>query len=264
MAEENLEIHTPESDPIADEVQLSPVEQRAMEQGWVPQEEWAGDPDDWRPAKEFIDRGELFKRIEEQKRELKQLKTAMSEFGKHHAEVKKLAYKQALEDLRARKKEALESGDADAVIQIDDRIAETREAQKVAENTPAVTDNPAPQPDPEFVQWQARNQWYHTDRAMKLYADDVAVELFQRGISDPATILKEVDRQIRQKFKSEFENPNREKPGPVEGKGKPPRKSGDDSIAMSDAEKRIMKRIIDTGAITKEKYLEEFKARQGG
>jgi hypothetical protein len=241
--------------------EISPVEQRAMDQGWVPQEDWSGDPADWRPAKEFLDRGELFRKIEDQKRELKQMRAAMEEFGKHHSQVKELAYKQALADLRTKKKEALEAGDADAVIAIDDRIAETREAQKQAAPATPQTN----EPHPAFVQWQAKNAWYQSDRVMKLYADDVAVQMYQRGINDPVEILEEVDRQVRKQFKDKFENPARSRPGAVEG-AKPVRKENDPEagVKMSDAEKRIMQRIIATGAITKEKYLEEFKARQGG
>jgi hypothetical protein len=51
---------------------LTEIEQRASSRGWVPKDEWDGDPEEWRPAKEFIDRGELFKKIEDK---IEQLKT---------------------------------------------------------------------------------------------------------------------------------------------------------------------------------------------
>lgn len=256
MADEQIENDTPEPR------QLTEVEQRAMNEGWVPQDEWAGDPDQWRPAKEFLDRGELFRKIDEQKRELKQMKSAMEEFGKHHAQVKELAYKQALADLRAQKKQALEDGDAEAVVAIDDKIADVREAQKVAEATPAPQE-PA-SPHPEFARWEARNPWYKTDRAMKVVADDVARDLVSRGETDPVKILTEVDRQVRAEFPNKFENQNRTRPGAVESTVNKGRSSDKDEVSMTDAEKAIMKRIIATGVITKEKYLEEFKARQAG
>lgn len=249
-------------DPV--EPQVSETEQRAMADGWVPKEEWAGDPEQWRPAKEFLDRGELFKKIDEQKRELKHLRTAIDDLGKHHAQVKAIAFKEALATLRAQKKEALETGDADAVIAIDDRIAETREAQKAAEaQPPVVAPEQADVLHPDFVRWEARNAWYKTERAMKVFADDVARETVAKGISDPASVLMEVDKQVRKEFPNKFENPNRAKAGAVEG-GTPKGRSKEGDVVMNDMERRIMNRLIDTGAITKEKYLQEFKARQGG
>lgn len=251
--------------PTPDERQFTEVEQRAMNEGWVPQDEWSGDPEQWRPAKEFLDRGELFKKIEEQKRELKHVRAAIEDLGRHHAQVKQIAFKEALAALKAQKKDALEAGDADAVIAIDDRIAETREAQKIAAAAPqpVVREEPVG-PPPEFVRWEARNAWYKTDRAMKAVADEVARELVGRGVTDPATILAEAEKEVRKEFPNKFENPNRAKAGAVEGSSKAPRAASKDDVVMSDAEKAIMKRIISTGVMTKEKYLEEFKARQGG
>ena len=69
-----------EVQPQAEPKQYTAVEQRALDQGWVPQDEWQGDPDDWRPAKEFIDRGELFRKIDELKNENKRIKQGVEEF----------------------------------------------------------------------------------------------------------------------------------------------------------------------------------------
>lgn len=240
----------------------SPIEARAMEQGWVPQDQWAGDPDDWRPAKEFVDRGELFKKIDELRRENKAIKQGVDEFRKHHEQVKEVEFKRALAYLREQKKEALSEGDHDRVVEIDDQIAETRDAQKAAAEAPKQT-GPA-EPHPEFVRWTARNGWYGTDRAMKAFADDVARELVGRGITDPPAILAEIDKQVRKEFSHKFENPRRATAAPVEGSTKTGRSAAKDEVVLSDVEKSIMNKILRTGAITKEQYLAEFKARQTG
>lgn len=259
------EVDLPEGgnpEPTPQPRELSPVEQRAIDEGWVPQEEWSGNPDDWRPAKEFLDRGELFRKIEDQKRELKHLRVAIDDLGKHHAQVKQLAYKEALATLRAQKRDALEAGDHDAVVEIDDRIAETREAQKVAESKPQTTEPQEVGPNPEFVRWEARNAWYKSDRIMKAAADEVAREMYGRGFTDPVAILTEVDKQIRKEFPHKFNNPNRDKPGAVEGSSTKSGKSRD-TFELSDDERRIMNRIVATGVMTKEKYIEELKATKG-
>lgn len=253
---DNVENNTPE--PQAP--QLTEVEQRASEQGWVPQDQWEGDPDQWRPAKEFLDRGELFKKIDDQRRELKQLKHTMEEFGKHHAKVREVEYARALATLKAQKKAALEDGDHDAVVEIDEQIAETKEQAKEAAAEAA---RPAPQqhePDPVFVRWQQRNQWYANNRAMKGAADEIARELVLRGEKDPQVILAAVDKEIRKEFPEKFENPNRGKPGVVEGSANRGGRTTKDDFHMTDDEKRIMNKFVASGAITKEKYIEELKA----
>jgi hypothetical protein len=250
----NLENQTPVDAP-----QLSEVESRAHEQGWVPQDQWTGDPDQWRPAKEFLDRGELFKKIDEQKRELKQLKHAMEEFGKHHAKVREVEFQRALNTLKAQKKAALEDGDHDAVVELDDRIAETKEAAKEAAAEAA---RPAPQqtePNEAFVRWQTRNPWYGSNRAMKGAADEIARDMVMKGEQDPMVILAAVDREIRKEFPEKFENPNRQKAGAVEGSTKRS-STREDSSDMSDAERQIMNKILRvTPGLTKEQYLKEFK-----
>jgi hypothetical protein len=249
MAEQNTENNIPEP---------SPVEQRAMEQGWVPQDQWEGSPDDWRPAKEFVDRGELLSKISEQKRELKSIRSAMEEFGKHHSRVRQVEYERALASLKAQKKEALNDGNADAVIEIDDQIdAVKEEARKSQQPVPQVNT----EPDPIYTTWVNKNSWYNSERAMKAFADEVARETFASGERDRAVILASVEKAVKKEFPHKFTNPNREKAGPVEGSTNKTtvRKESIES-SMNDAEKAIMNKLVRTGTITKEKYLEEFKA----
>ena len=75
MAEENL----PEGEDTVvqethDEPELSPVEQKALEMGWRPKEEWTGEEGDFISAETFVARKPLFDRIEHQNKELKQVK----------------------------------------------------------------------------------------------------------------------------------------------------------------------------------------------
>ena len=58
-APEVIENETPEST-----VQTNPYEGEAREMGWRPKEEWQGEPEKWRDAKEFVERGELYGKID--------------------------------------------------------------------------------------------------------------------------------------------------------------------------------------------------------
>ena len=68
-------------------VEANPVEVEATEQGWVPKEEWEASgrpPDEWRAAKEFVERGELYKTIHSLKRSERQTATRLDALQKHH------------------------------------------------------------------------------------------------------------------------------------------------------------------------------------
>jgi hypothetical protein len=236
---------------------LNEVEVRASEQGWVPKEEWSGEPDAWRPAKEFLDRGELFKKIDDQNKVIKDMRRTMEEFSKHHARVAQAEYKRALDDLRNQKRAALEVGDADALLEIDEKMAEVREESRQQVNP--VTVPTAPEPHPLFVAWVQKNGWYETNKAMRAYADKVGVELGQAGGLSTSEILSEVEKHVKKEFAHKFENPRRAAPAAVEGSGARGTTSKD-SFQLSDHERQVMQKFVKLGAITEEKYIEELKA----
>jgi len=62
MAEENIESQVDNSQVN----EPTPVELQARDSGWVPKEEYKGEEHKWVDAGEFLRRGELFKKIEDQ------------------------------------------------------------------------------------------------------------------------------------------------------------------------------------------------------
>ncbi len=239
--------------------EFTEIEKRAQAEGWVPKDEWDGDPDQWRSAKEFVDRGEFFKKIDDQNRTIKQLKTALDEFGKHHAKVREVEYQRALETLKVQKKTALSEGDADAVIDIDEKMALVRDAQKEAARQPAVNiPDPTPVQNPVFDNWLSRNSWYQTNKAMKSYADRLGAEYAGQGLS-PVDVLNRVEQDVKKEFAHKFDNPNRKAPGAVEDPGTKGDKKAD-TFTLSDDERRVMRRFIATiPGYTEEKYIADLK-----
>ena len=256
---ENASVVTTDSEPTQNEPkQLTAVEQKAAEQGWVPQEEWEGDPEQWRPAKEFLDRGELFKKIEDQNRTIKEFKRALEDLKGHHAKTRETEYKRALETLKAQKVQAIEDGDAQSVVKIDDQIDLVKEEQRklATQAEPSV-----PELNPEFVEWVDRNKWYERDENMKIFADALGQKLAAAG-RGPSAVLAEVERQVREEFPHKFKNPNRDKPGTVEGSNTKGGK-GSDSFTLTDDERRVMQRFVRTGVMTEKEYIAELKRTKG-
>ncbi len=256
---ENAPELTPGGEPSNNEPKLSAAEEKAMEQGWVPEDQWEGDPEQWRPAKEFLDRGELFKKIEDQNRTIKEFKRALEDLKGHHAKTRDTEYKRALDTLKAQKVQAIEDGDAQSVVKLDDQIDLVKEEQRklaAQAHEPAVAEL-----NPEFVAWTERNKWYERDDSMKLFADALGQRLAAAGKS-PAAVLTEVERQVREEFPHKFKNPNRDKPGSVEGSTNKGGK-GSDSFTLSDEERRVMQRFVRTGAMTEKDYIAELKRIKG-
>lgn len=237
------------------------LEDRARAQGWVPKEEWQG-TSKWRDADEFVERGELFGKIDAQGRALKQTKDALSELTKHYQKVAETEYQRALKDLKAQKKEALEAADADEVLRLEDEIDQLREAKPVAKQAAA---EPS-QLHPEFVQWVQTNQWYAGSTpkhaAMRAWADTRGNELAAQGIA-PADVLKRVAQEARVEFAGNFTNPNRQRASAVEGGGAPGTKVSSGRFELSEVEQTIMKKLVGAGALTKEEYIADIKKQRG-
>lgn len=238
------------------------VEVRARSMGWVPKEEWNGEGK-WRDADEFVDRGELFEKINSQRKALKNLEENQRAFNSHLETVRKAEYKRALDQIRKEKKEALAEGDADALIEADEKLLALAKANEAAVVAPPQVETG---PHPEFVAWQNRNPWYNeTNRAMKAFADVEGAKYaaaVQSGQMTPAEVLREIETQVRREFPEKFTNPNRSKPGAVEG-SRASQSSKAEAYQLSEDEHRVMTRLVRSGAMTKEKYIADLKAAKG-
>lgn len=249
----------------SNEPQLTEAEQQAMDSGWVPKEEYLKREDavehKWVDAGEFLRRGELFKKIEDQSKQLKDVRNALNELKKLNGQVREVEYKRALDALKAQKKAALEDGDADAVMAAEDRIELVKEQAKQLQDEPQQQSD-AGSEHPEFVAWTEQNSWYKNSSPMKAFADALGQDLARAGNS-PSEVLRKVAAEVRKEFPNKFRNPNQDKPGAVEsGKGTGTSRAG--SFQLTDEERRVMHTFIRTGVFKTEKeYITELQKVRG-
>ena len=252
---------------IVAEVQVPEAEVEARKFGWVPQEEFKGDPDTWRDADAFLKRGreingflrkdldKLNNRNAALENELKEMRDAMQEFSKFHADTAKREYERALRDLRDLKKEAIAEGDGDRVVQIEEAIDQLK-----AEKLPEVkVPQEQPKIDPVFVAWRDQNQWYGSDEDMTVFADGFAERLRK---SNPKLVGQDFLAEVEKKVKATFEKKtvsNRERPSPVDS-STPSRGTGSKkSYADLPAEaKQACEKFVKQGLLTKEQYVKEY------
>lgn len=199
--------------------------------GWVPKEEFKGNPDEWRDADAFLKKGreingflrkdldKLRGKNSELESQLAEMKSVMQEFRKFHQETEERAYKKALDELKAEKKAALTEGDGDRAVEIDERIESLKEERTKKVTTESeVKPQQEFKPDPTFLSWAEDNRWYNTDRELTEFADDYAEIVRKRN---PGLVGKEfldtVKERVKRGFPEKFENGNRTRPSPVDG-----------------------------------------------
>lgn len=260
MSEElNTESVTPETEAPA----RSDIEQRALDMGWRPKEEFDGSEDDFIDAKEFVRRKPLFEKIENQNKQIKAVTKALEEFKAHYSKVEETALKNALAQLKAERKQALSEGDGDRFEVLDDKIksVETQvEKVKLAAESPIVQEESAA--PAEFTRWVSKNSWYDNVSYMRKFADEVGVKFapdVASGRMSPDEVLREVEKQVRKEFPHKFTNPNKASAPDVESSRPSSGKRDSFESQLSDQERKVMNDFVRNKIMTKEEYLADLK-----
>ena len=245
--------------------ELSPVEQQALEQGWVPQDQWEGDPEAWRPAKEFVERGELYKSIHTTKRELKQTQAALTTMQRHHQMVFEKAYNKALADLRAEKRVAMREQDFDRLEAVETQIDQLQDEhqKEVAQLRVVEHQVQSPAITPQFQAFLDKNAWYAEDAELRAEADALGAGYMSRPDADRNKLLDHVESKIKQLHPEKF-GTQRKVAAPsavaaVDRTGKKPTKS---VVTMSDVPEEmrsVIRNFVETTGMSEQDYIKELK-----
>lgn len=243
------------------EVKTDPFEQKALDMGWRPKEEWDGPEEDFIEAKEFVRRQPLFEKIEHQNKAIKQLSVAFEALKTHHTKVKESEYQRALQSLKTAKRQALQEGETDRALAYEEKIDEVEQQKAEFDAEAAKVQVPQePQAHPDFVAWKQKNGWYNRDVELREFADSYGITLAKKGLP-PAEVLEAVAKKVKTAFPEKFTNPNRERAGAVEA---PTRQGASQSgFQLSEDERTIMKKIVRTGVMTEADYIKDIKRMRG-
>lgn len=193
-----------------------PIVAKAIEQGWRPEDEWDGDPADWVDAKEFVYRGQLMERISKESKtrkriesELTEVKQALKALSDHNKKIAQLEYQRALKQLKKEKALALEEGDHEAVIEIDDRIDDLKDSQdefdtQEDDTTSTKQGQYSPEDVAKLQSWIGKNPWFNTDIVMQGAVDALANRYLSDNPDDVEGMLHFVDKEIRKEFPHKF------------------------------------------------------------
>jgi len=200
---------------VEDESNVDPLEEQALEKGWVPKDQWRGNPDEWRPAKEFIDRSSFFEKINNQKKEIERYRQDLEAVKSHMQKLREAQQKDASARLEHEKLIALEEQDYNRVVEVDRRIREI-EAE--------VETSAAPRSDPNldaiFDEWKSENRWYETDPELQALADGFGIAYRQRN---PSASVEDLYKYVTDSVKRT--NPQKFKPATGEAQSQSPNNS---------------------------------------
>jgi hypothetical protein len=250
-------------DDVKDESQVSAeIIAKAEKMGWTPKDQFKGDPAKWRPADEFVERGEnmlpLVKaQVKRQERQIAELTAGLKELGDFHSKAIKNTYARAMADLKAQRAAAIASGDGAAFDAVDEQIDTLKDSIKADEPKNKGVEGD----DPVFAEWLTRNKWAE-DKKLQSYGFAYAEELRASGSkAEGLELLELVTKEIKAKFPEKFENPRRAAAAAVES-GAGPRRTGGKSYADLPAEARAAcDRMAKNGYSDKPKEMAEFKAQ---
>lgn len=222
------------------------IEEEARSMGWVPPEEWVGDPppNGFLEADAFVERGRnVLPIIQAQNRDLREeIKTLKSgvdsfrQFATNALERERAEKESLITQLEAKRAEAIEEGDGEAAVKAEREIHELR------------TEAAAPDPHVEAAvdEWLQNNGWFTTDPVMRSWADGRALAMANDNVPPGLPTLERIAAEAREAFPDRFGKTNGDKPPPSPESGRKRRAPGN------------QKTFADLPAEAKRAY-EEFK-----
>ncbi|MFA5695917.1 MAG: hypothetical protein WC917_00425 [Bacilli bacterium] len=147
-------------------------EVRAMKSGWTPKETFKGDPDKWRDAKKWNERNNVNSLIEDQKREIAEMRRQQQELVNFMREDRERNAKIQLASLEKEKEEAIRLADVDKVKKLDEVIfsikgfvTPTNNHNTVNQQKPEEKQRQFPQ---EVIDFKQRNPWFEGSDALSM------------------------------------------------------------------------------------------------
>jgi len=237
--------------------EVSEVEQKAIDMGWNP--EGVEGKKNLTPE-EFVDRKALYDDLHSLKRQNKQLRGDIDNINKYQEDIRADERKKVVEELKTQKREALDDGDHERVVEIDEKLNDERDKAKEEKVTPKTNE--------DFDVWVTNNPWYQDDKELREEADIYGEVYWTKNPTKTRDeVYKAVATHIKRSFKDKFGNSNRDKPAAVEpskgtprGKGKKAKHTVKD---LPSEARSVMRTILRTTKMTEEAYVKQYFAMNG-
>jgi hypothetical protein len=266
----------------ADPKPADDTEARAREMGWVPKEEFRGDPAKHIDAKNFVERGEKLlpiaqerlRKMEETNKGLRtdigKMQKSLEDYTKYHKEDReriirreKENYEQKIADLRAQQRQAVVDQDPEAYDVLETQktqLEEDHRKEEVARTTDAGKETTDTVPE-ALTEWAKSNQWFGTDMEATQYAQAVSSLVLNRNpnLKDGTTeFFDAVKAEVKLRYPQKFSNPRRDDHQGPEGGGNLGPTGGTNTFADLPAEAKAACIDLEKAGMDRKQYVAEY------
>lgn len=210
-----------------DQDELSPVEQKAFDQGWRPQEEFKGPEENWKTPKEFIRDGEWLAKLKEKDQRLDRIERDFNDRLENTNKLHEVRRQTEITKLKSEQRNAVDMADTDAYDAAGKQIAELEKESQPVPQQPAKAASVA--------EWETNNPWINdaNDERTPVTQAIWGRYLQQNPNATPEQALAHVDDRISKLYPTAESNPRREQPNTTETPRKASRQKGK-AITMND------------------------------
>lgn len=226
---------------------------QAKEMGWRPKEEFTGSEHDWKGPGAFIKDAELFASLRKQAKEIESLQTTLQDVKVFMSKSEEVGYQKAIADVKARRKEALDTFDVEALEQADNEYIELQ--QELINRAPTATVETQNKSQDELEFETRHKDWYNDNTPSNASMKREAILLSSHLAATQPELtaqehIKVLETKIRKLYPEKFKNTNRTAPSPVDTGGKSVTANTDEvdvgtiSPQMLDTAKRFVKQGV--------------------
>jgi hypothetical protein len=212
--------------------------------------------------------------------ENKTLKKSLHNGEQAYVGTAKVAFERELDSAKREYKEAYDSGDADRVLEAQEKLLNAKiklqqvhnykpqfqeEETSLQENSNGVdssskdgwsaapVENTASTTDPKAAAWQKRNPWFGENRVMTSMAFGLHENLVSEGV-DPTSddYYARIDKEMRRRFPESFEGSERKRPGTVVASAK--RSTAPRKVTLTATQVSLARKL----GLTPEQYAKEM------
>lgn len=225
---------------VVDEGGDAQIEAIAREMGWKPLEEYRGPPGKWRPAAEFVERGEnilpivrdqnrrLTERLGKTETEITGLRSTVDSLVKTNQEqlkalndmralaqsADKRGYDRAMAEIKSEQRKAVSEGNMERYDQLVEQAEALESGRPKPADPPARTETPAADPPPArqpptlsqatraFLQ---ENAWFNSDQFLTRKMIDQHLDVIGEGtIADESAQYAEAKKRLMAQYPTRF------------------------------------------------------------
>lgn len=278
---------------------MSNFEETASKKGWVPQDQWDGDPDQWVDAKEWLHRGELLNRIKDQTKqihalrksydtEVRTLREKMLKMGEQWTKDRLSNINLDLNAAQKAYEDAIRNDDSDRAAALKDYMDklgnEKKEFETTSQELEEEKNNPAnnltsfqKELQEEMASFVKENPWYGKDTVLTHMFNVLGDQEAANGDYASAQELVELTYQkLKTEFPHKFEEDEEDDYVPqkkvesrrlkqaIEPEVTPRSKAGGGSRfrALTAQEEQVARNFERSGVMSRAEYIKQLKAME--